>query len=101
MVWAPDKIGRPNQSDTTGNSRRPANKGYAEKEVGLQHCREDRQILHRDVKSWHTPAGVERVDGEIHYDTRSYGTNAEDRQISGIRYLVFYQAERYSNTRVH
>ncbi len=25
MVWAPDKIGRPNQSDTTGNSRRPAN----------------------------------------------------------------------------
>ena len=33
MVWARDKIGRPNQSDTTGNSRRPANKGYAEKEV--------------------------------------------------------------------
>ena len=33
MVWAPDKIGRPNQSDTTGNSRRPANKRYAEKEV--------------------------------------------------------------------
>ena len=32
-VWAPDKIGRPNQRDTTGNSRRPANKGYAEKEV--------------------------------------------------------------------
>ena len=55
----------------------------------------------RDVKSWHTPAGVERVDGEVHYDTRSYGTNAEDRQISGISCLVCYQAEQYSNTRVH
>ena len=89
------------QWHTTGNSRRPANKGYAEKEVDWQHCGEDRQILRRYIKSWHTPAGVERVDGEVHYDTRSYGTNAEDRQISGIRCLVCYQAEQYSNTRVH
>ena len=34
MVWARDKIGRPNQSDTIGNSRRQAKKGQAEKEVG-------------------------------------------------------------------
>ena len=33
MVWAHDKIGRPNQSDTTENSRRQAKKGQAEKEL--------------------------------------------------------------------
>ena len=33
MVWARDKIGRPNQSDITGNSRRQSKKGQAEKEV--------------------------------------------------------------------
>ena len=31
MVWAPDKIGRPNQSDTSGNSRRPAIRGMPKK----------------------------------------------------------------------
>ena len=51
--------------------------------------------------SSHGTHRVERVDGEVHYDTRSYGTNAEDRQISGIRCMVCYQAEQYSNTRVH
>ena len=33
MVWARDKIGRPNQSKTTGNSRRQSKKGQAEKEL--------------------------------------------------------------------
>ena len=34
MIWARDKIGRPNQSvDTTGNSRRQSKKGQAEKEL--------------------------------------------------------------------
>ena len=33
MVWACDKIGRPNQSNTTGNNRRQSKKGQAEKEL--------------------------------------------------------------------
>ena len=33
MVWARDKIGRPNQSNTTGNSRRQSKKGQAAKEL--------------------------------------------------------------------
>ena len=33
MALACDKIGRPNQSETTGNSQRQANKGCVEKEV--------------------------------------------------------------------
>ena len=33
MVWARDKIGRPNQSNTTGNSQRQSKKGQAEKEL--------------------------------------------------------------------
>ena len=33
MVWARDKIGRPNQRNTTGNSRRQSKKGQAEKEL--------------------------------------------------------------------
>ena len=33
MVWALDQIGRSNQSNTTGNSRRQAKKGQAEKEL--------------------------------------------------------------------
>ena len=33
MVWACEKIGRPNQSNTTGNSRRQSKKGQAEKEL--------------------------------------------------------------------
>ena len=31
MVWGRDKIGRPNQSDTIGNSRRHAKKWQSEK----------------------------------------------------------------------
>ena len=31
MVWARDKIGRPNQSNTTENSRRQSKKGQAKK----------------------------------------------------------------------
>ena len=33
MVWARDKIGRRNHSDTTGNSRRQLKKGQAEKDL--------------------------------------------------------------------
>ena len=37
MVWACDKIGQSNQSNTTGNSRRQAKKRWTEKEVDWQH----------------------------------------------------------------
>ena len=33
MVWARHKIGRPNQRNTTGNSRRQSKKGQAEKDL--------------------------------------------------------------------
>ena len=33
IVWASDKIGRPNQSNTTGNSRMQSKKGQAEKDL--------------------------------------------------------------------
>ena len=33
MVWARDKIGLPNQSNTAGYSRRQSKKGQAEKEL--------------------------------------------------------------------
>ena len=45
MVRARDKIGRHNQSDITGNSRRQSKKGQAEKELDRQHRGVDRQIL--------------------------------------------------------
>ena len=45
MVRARDKIGRPNQSDITGNSRRQSKKGQAENELDRQHRGVDRQIL--------------------------------------------------------
>ena len=68
MVWTRDKIVRPKQSDTTGNSRRQAKKGPAEKELDWQHRGEGEQIIRSESSHDTQPAGVERVDGEIHRD---------------------------------
>ena len=68
MVWARDKIGRPNQSDATGNSRSQAKKGQAEKELDWQHRGVDRQILHRDSSHGTQPAELERPDEEVRHD---------------------------------
>ena len=68
MVWARDKIGRPNQSYITGNSRRQSKKGQAEKEVDRQHCGVDRRILRRDSSHGTQLAGVERADEEVRRD---------------------------------
>ena len=68
MAWARDKIRRPNQTDTSGNSRRQARKGQAEEELEWQHRGVDRQILRRDTSHGTQPAGVERADEEVHHD---------------------------------
>ena len=68
MVRARDKIGRPNQSDITGNSRRQSKKRQAEKELDRQHRGVDRQILRSDSSHGIQPAGVERTDEEVRHD---------------------------------
>ena len=69
MVWACDKTGRSNQSDTTGNSRRQSNKRQADKGLDSQHHGVDRKILRRYSSHGTQPAGVERPDGEDHHDS--------------------------------
>ena len=68
MVRVRDKIGRPNQSDITGNSRRQSKKRQAEKELDRQHRVVDRQILRGDSSHGTQPAGVERTDEEVRHD---------------------------------
>ena len=65
MVSACDNIGRPNQSDTTGNSQRQAKKKQAEKEVGWQHRGVDRQVVRRDTSHGTHTAGVDWADEEV------------------------------------
>ena len=54
MEWARDKIGRPNQSDTTVNSRRQAKKEQAEKRGGSTISRSRPVNPSQRLKPWHT-----------------------------------------------
>ena len=73
MVWGRDKIGRPNQSDTTGNNRRQAKKRQTEKELDWQHRGVDRQIIRRYSSHGTQPAGVEFADEEVLAKLRDQG----------------------------
>ena len=63
-----DKIGRPNQSDTSGNHPRQAKERQAAEEVGWQHRVADLQIGRRYSSHGTQPAGVERTDEEVRHD---------------------------------
>ena len=57
-----------NQCYTSGNSRRQAKRGQADKKVDSQHRGVDRQILRRDTSHGTQLSGVERPDEEVRHD---------------------------------
>ena len=69
MVWACDKIGWPNQSDATGNSRRQTNKGRPKKRW-IDNIAEwtGKSFAETQLSHGTRPAGVERADEEVRHD---------------------------------
>ena len=58
IVWARDKIGRPNQSE----------KEAGQKRAGLTTSRSGQTNPSQRLKPWHTIGRRERADEEVHHD---------------------------------